>query len=97
MWRKRKLEVQLQQKEIAEQREQINQKITSKRIKRSAETYNLTQVVAQALGVHRQTLYYWIKKGWIKPRRDYRNYPVFTVLDIQRLKQWMNSVKPGNF
>ncbi len=96
MWRKEKLEVQLQQKEIAEHRERISQKISSKRIKRSTETYNLTQV-AQALGVHRQTLYYWIKKGWIKPRRDYRDYPVFTVLDIQGLKRWLNSFKPGNF
>jgi DNA-binding XRE family transcriptional regulator len=96
MWRKEKLEVQLQQKEIAEQRERISQENSPKRIKRSAETYNLTQV-AQALGVHRQTLYYWIKKGWVKPRRDYRNYPVFTLLDIQGLKQWLNSIRPGDF
>lgn len=90
------MEVQLQQKEIAEHRERINQKTTPKRIKRTVETYNLAQV-AQALDVHRQTLYYWIKKGWIKPRRDYRNYPIFTVLDIQGLKRWLNSVKPGDF
>ena len=80
MWRKNKLEAQLQQKEIAEHRERISQKISPKRNKRSAETYNLTQA-AKEMGIHRQTLYYWIKKDWIKPRRDYRNYPVFTVLD----------------
>jgi len=36
---------------------------------------------AKILNVSRQSIYYWIKKGWIKPRRDYRKYPVFTVFD----------------
>jgi len=40
--------------------------------KRSAKRYNMTQT-ARILGVHRETLYYWIKKGWLKPKRDYRN------------------------
>ncbi|MBI5874159.1 MAG: MerR family transcriptional regulator [Candidatus Omnitrophica bacterium] len=48
---------------------------------------------ARILGVHRETLYYWIKKGWIKPKRDYRNYPVFTVLDIEELIKWKNTIK----
>ena len=34
---------------------------------------------AKELGVTRQTLYYWFKKGWVKPKRDYRRYPLFTV------------------
>ncbi len=49
--------------------------------------YNITQA-AKELGVARQTLYYWIKKGWIKPKRDYRNYPVFTQKDIAEIKKW---------
>jgi DNA-binding transcriptional MerR regulator len=48
---------------------------------------------AGILGVHRQTLYYWIKKGWLKPKRDYRNYPVFTVLDIEDLIKWRDTLK----
>ena len=60
--------------------------------KRSAKRYNMTQT-ARILGVHRETLYYWIKKGWLKPKRDYRNYPVFTVLDIEELIQWKNTIK----
>ena len=48
---------------------------------------------ARILGVHRETLYYWIKKGWLKPKRDYRNYPVFTVLDIEELIKWKNTIK----
>jgi len=47
--------------------------------------YSLTGA-AKALGVARQCLYYWIKKKWIVPRRDYGNYPVFTVFDIQALR-----------
>ena len=49
--------------------------------------YNLTQA-AKILGVTRQTIYYWIKKGWIKPKRDYRNYPVFTNEDLTKIKEW---------
>ncbi|MCK4252769.1 MAG: MerR family transcriptional regulator [Candidatus Omnitrophica bacterium] len=59
---------------------------------RSTKRYNLTQT-ARILGTHRGTLHYWIKKGWIKPRRDYRNYPVFTVLDIENLIRWKNTIK----
>ena len=60
--------------------------------RRSIKRYNMTQT-ARILGVHRETLYYWIKKGWIKPRRDYRNYAVFTVLDIEDLIKWKNTIR----
>ena len=53
--------------------------------------YNVKEVAGE-LGVTRQTLYYWFKKGWIKPKRDYRNYPVFTVKDIKKIKEWQNKL-----
>ncbi len=77
---------------IDSQIEECDKKIFRKCTKRSAKRYNMTQT-ARILGVHRETLYYWIKKGWIKPRRDYRNYPVFTVLDIEGLIKWKNTIK----
>ena len=43
---------------------------------------------AKQLSVTRQTIYYWIKKGWVKPKRDYRDFPVFTDADIRNLKKW---------
>jgi len=54
--------------------------------------YNMRQA-AKELGVTRQTLYYWIKKGWVKPKRDYRNYPVFTKGDIKSIKEWRERLK----
>jgi uncharacterized protein (DUF39 family) len=33
-----------------------------------------------------------MKKGWIKPKRDYRNYPVFTNEDLKKVKKWMNTL-----
>ena len=56
--------------------------------------YNATQL-AQELGIARQTLYYWIEKGWVKPKRDYRNYPVFTDDDLVKIKNWKNSLNEG--
>ncbi len=56
--------------------------------------YNATQL-AQELGIARQTLYYWIEKGWVKPKRDYRNYPVFTDDDLEKIKNWKNSLNEG--
>jgi DNA-binding transcriptional MerR regulator len=53
--------------------------------------YNMREA-AKELGVTRQTLYYWFKKGWVKPRRDYRNYPVFTENDLRKIKQWRNKL-----
>jgi len=72
--------------------EKCDKKVFHKCTKRSAKRYNMTQT-ARILGVHRETLYYWIKKGWLKPKRDYRNYPVFTVLDIEELIKWKNKIK----
>jgi len=54
--------------------------------------YNIAEL-ARELGVHYQTINYWIKKGWIKPKRDYRNYPVFTVADLNRIIKWKNTIK----
>lgn len=82
-----------QQKQVIEsQIEKCDKKVFRKSAKRSTKRYNLTQT-ARVVGVHRETLYYWIKKGWIKPKRDYRNYPVFTVLDIESMMKWKNRIK----
>ena len=54
--------------------------------------YNLTHL-AKIMEVPRQTIYYWIKKGWIKPKRDYKNYPVFTAEDIKKIKKWKSTIK----
>jgi len=54
--------------------------------------YNLSQA-AKELGLTRQGLYYWIKKGWVKPKRDYRNFPVFTSDDIKKIMAWKNRLK----
>ncbi len=72
--------------------EECDRKIIQRKIVRSSRNYNLTQA-AHLLKVHRQTLYYWLKKGWLKPKRGYRDYPVFTVLDIERIIQWRNLIK----
>lgn len=82
-----------QQKSVIDRQiEDCDKKVFRRVVKRSAKRYNLTQT-AQVLGVHRQTLYYWIRKGWINPRRDYRNYPVFTVLDIENMIKWKNTTR----
>ncbi len=54
--------------------------------------YNITHA-AKELGVTRQTLYNWIEKGWIKPKRDYRKYPVFTNEAIRKIKKWKDRLK----
>jgi len=54
--------------------------------------YNMVETAKQ-LGVTRQTIYYWIKKEWVKPKRDYRNYPIFTDSDITKLKSWLTQLK----
>ena len=87
------LDAREQQKQVIEsQIEECDKKIFRKAVKRSVKRYNMTQT-ARILGVHRETLYYWIKKGWIKPKRDYRNYPVFTTLDIEAMMKWKNAIK----
>jgi hypothetical protein len=82
-----------------EREEQVNlildkpdKKIIRKAKKRILKRYNLSQT-AKILDVPRQTLYYWIKKGWIKPWRDCRRYPVFTVFDIEKIIKWRNTIK----
>jgi len=94
---KRYLEKLISKKQKLE--EQVNQILdeTDKTIIRKAEKrklkrYNLSQA-AKTLNVPRQALYYWIKRGWIKPRRDYRRYPVFTVFDIEEIIKWRNTIK----
>jgi len=54
--------------------------------------YNISQL-AKELGVARQTLYYWIKKGWVSPKRDYRKYPVFTDGDVRKIKAWRDKLE----
>ncbi len=82
-----------------EQEEQVNQilgepdkKIIRKAEKEKLKRYNLSQA-AKILDVPRQSLYYWIKKGWVKPRRDYKKFPVFTVFDIEEIIKWRNTIK----
>jgi DNA-binding NtrC family response regulator len=76
--------------------EGCDRKAIKRRIIRSSKNYNLTQA-AHLLKVHRQTIYYWIKKGWVKLKRDYRNYPVFTVLDIENIIKWRNTLNNTSF
>jgi len=54
--------------------------------------YNMREAAIE-LGVTRQTIYYWFKKGWVKPKRDYRKYPVFTKDDITKIKEWRNKLE----
>ena len=54
--------------------------------------YNLTEA-AKELGLTRQGLYYWMKKGWVTPKRDYKGHPVFTDMDLKKIKEWKNKLK----
>jgi excisionase family DNA binding protein len=58
----------------------------------NCKVYTLTET-AKILGVHRLTIYHWLKRGWVKARRDYRNFPVFTEEDIKKIKKWRNTLK----
>ena len=85
----------------AECEERINQildksdkKVIQRAKQRKFKYYNLSQT-AMILKVRRQSLYYWIKKGWVIPRRDYRNYPVFTVFDIEGIMKRRHTVSSG--
>jgi len=62
------------------------------KIKTNMKKYNISEV-AKELGVTRQTLYYWIRKDWVRPKRDYRNYPVFTVQDVKKIKDWRSTLR----
>lgn len=83
---------QQKEKTIDAQIDEGDKQVLLRRKRRSTKRYNMTQT-ARILNVHRETLYYWMKKGWVKPRRDYRNYPVFTVLDMEHLIQWKSTIK----
>lgn len=76
--------------------EDCDKKVIKRKIARSNKNYNLTQT-AHLLKVHRQTIYYWISKRWINPKRNCRNYPIFTVLDIENIINWRNSLKRASF
>ncbi len=58
---------------------------------KNIKTYSVTHLAGE-LGVTRQAIYYWIKKGWVVPMRDYRNYPVFTDRDLLSIKKWKNKI-----
>jgi len=55
-------------------------------------TYTMTEV-AKILGVHRQTMINWIRRGWVKPKRDYKDWPVFTDECIKKIKDWRDTLK----
>lgn len=98
---KRRLEQLLNERDqkgqaLDSQIEACDRKVIQRIIRRSDKSYNLTQT-AHLLKVHRQTIYYWLKKCWVKSKRDYRNYPVFTVSDIESMIKWRNSLKKENF
>ncbi|MFH2145203.1 MAG: MerR family transcriptional regulator [Candidatus Omnitrophota bacterium] len=87
--------------EKREKEQRIDVQIEEKHKKRfqkirriSNKKYNLTQT-ARILRVHRQTIYYWFKKGWVTPKRDYRNFPVFTKDDLKKIRQWKNKIIEG--
>ena len=65
---------------------------TKKKNQHPAKSYNIFQT-AEFLDVHERTVRYWMKKGWITPRRDYRNYPVFTDEDIKKIEKWRRTLK----
>jgi len=77
---------------LDEQIEESHKNRFQKIHRRSNKKYNLTQT-ARILRVHRQTIYYWIKKKWVRSKRDFKGYPVFTVLDIERLIEWKNTLR----
>ena len=85
-----------EQQRIDDQIEEKHKKKFQRILGRTNKKYNLTQT-ARILRVHRQTIYYWIKKKWVRPKRDYKNYPVFTVLDIERLIEWKSTLRADDF
>lgn len=94
---RRRLERLLREK--AEQHEQVEQilavpdrRIVHRRQRRRLQRYNLTQT-AKILQVTRQGLYYWMKQGWVKAKRDQRGYPIFTVFDIEQIMKWRDGLK----
>ena len=58
---------------------------------KASKRYNLKEAAAE-LGVHRLTIYYWLKKGWITVKRDYRNLPVLTSEDLRKIRKWRSTL-----
>ncbi|MEI7482461.1 MAG: MerR family transcriptional regulator [Elusimicrobiota bacterium] len=58
----------------------------------SMKRYNMVHA-AKLLDVTRQTLYNWIRRGWVKPGRDYKDYPVFTESDMRKIKKWKDTIR----
>ena len=56
------------------------------------QTYNVSKA-AHLLGISRQTLHAWIRKRWVTPKLDYRNYPVFSEEDIKKIKVWRKTLR----
>lgn len=56
------------------------------------ERYSITKT-AEKLGVVRQTIYNWIERGWVTPKRDYKGHPVFTDADLKKIKEWKDKLK----
>ncbi|MFN2453463.1 MAG: MerR family transcriptional regulator [Pyrinomonadaceae bacterium] len=49
---------------------------------------------AKRIGVTKNTLFRWEKKGLINPaKRDRNNYCVYTSEDIEKIKKWKNEIK----
>lgn len=42
--------------------------------------------VAEELGVHPQTIRYYVREGFLTPRRNHKGLRVFTQADIDRMK-----------
>ncbi len=61
-------------------------------MKKKTKKYTITRL-AKELGVTRQTIYYWIRKKWVTPGKDYRNYPVFSDKDMREIKKWHGAIK----
>lgn len=61
-------------------------------MEKKSKSHNIRQT-AERLGVHEMTIRYWIKKNWVTPQRDYRNYPVFTDEDIKNIERWRNTLR----
>lgn len=55
-----------------------------------------TAEVAEKVGVTKETLYKWLRKGKIpEPDRDYLNYRIWTEADIRNCLKYKNRRVPG--
>jgi len=62
---------------------------------KNSKRYNMKEAAAE-LGVHRLSLYYWLKKGWITVKRDYRNLPILTSGDLTKIRKWRSTLREDN-